>query len=242
MKAPSPGVGPRNLGSSRRRGRWPRALLIAVLAAATVSSACGGPNESEPDGDGDGNVATGGSNQNGDGDGNVATGGSSQNGDGDVATGGSSQNGDGDNPCAPGSEGCECYGNGTCDGSLACFSDLCVDAGGDGDGDTEMGGARGDGDGDGDGDVAMGGSAHECDCDDAQACIDGDCIPLVCIPDAPACDGDWARWCNAAGTGYVPGGTVCDSDESCEGGVCKEQICTPALLRERPHLDPCGEL
>jgi hypothetical protein len=35
-----------------------------------------------------------------------------------------------DAKCAPGSEPCPCYGNGTCNAGLTCASDLCVDLGG----------------------------------------------------------------------------------------------------------------
>ena len=52
------------------------------------------------------------------------------------------------NECPPGSEGCDCYGNGTCDAGLACRSGLCVDAGdgdvGGGDAGSASGGVSGD--------------------------------------------------------------------------------------------------
>lgn len=50
---------------------------------------------------------------------------------------GANENGD----CAPGSERCPCYGNGTCDDGLDCLSGICVDA----DGSASGGGANGGG-------------------------------------------------------------------------------------------------
>lgn len=69
------------------------------------------------------------------------------------------QDGDDPNECAIGSEGCACTQGGSCDGSLVCLSDLCVDpdgSGGSGAGPTSGGGGAGTG-GDGSGAFNTGG-------------------------------------------------------------------------------------
>jgi hypothetical protein len=49
---------------------------------------------------------------------------------GDTAAGGpSAPGGGGSASCSPGSEGCVCYGNSTCDVPLTCASHLCVNLG-----------------------------------------------------------------------------------------------------------------
>lgn len=58
--------------------------------------------------------------------------------------------GDDASTASPGTEGNACYPNGTCNGTLSCLSNLCVDAGvagtgGGGDGGTSGGGSGGDG-------------------------------------------------------------------------------------------------
>ena len=54
------------------------------------------------------------------------------------------ENDDGPEACPAGSERCACYGNGTCDGALECFSNLCVaPSGGSGSGGAVEAGAAG---------------------------------------------------------------------------------------------------
>lgn len=147
-----------------------RLLLVSFLGLSSFAAfACGDSGSSGGDGDA------------GDGDGdNAGDGDNTGDGDGD-----DSGDGDGDDACEPGSEGCECYGNGTCDGSLSCLSDTCVDAGGDGDGD--MGGATGDGDGDmggatgdGDGDDPDVECSRSVECDDEDPCTQDACVDATC--------------------------------------------------------------
>jgi hypothetical protein len=62
-----------------------------------------------------------------------------------------------------------------------------------------------------------------CDADAAQ------CVDLLCEPDGPACNGTVATTCNAAGDGYLAGGTDCaDSEEFCVDGECRE--CNGSIL------------
>jgi len=60
-------------------------------------------------------------------------------------------------------------------------------------------------------------------CDGASAA----CKTGVCAPNQPTCDGKRATLCTASGDGYVAGGTVCKSNETCDTGECKPQLCTP---------------
>jgi hypothetical protein len=53
------------------------------------------------------------------------------------------------------------------------------------------------------------------------------CEKGVCAPDEPVCVDDRAMVCNATGSGYVGGGTVCKSTETCQGGACLPHVCTP---------------
>jgi hypothetical protein len=47
------------------------------------------------------------------------------------------------------------------------------------------------------------------------------CIPLLCTPNAPVCDGEIATTCGADGNTYAPGGTDCAAQgKSCSAGVC----------------------
>lgn len=66
------------------------------------------------------------------------------------------------------------------------------------------------------------GASQYCDATSAK-CKDG-----VCAPDQPACSGNTATTCNATGSGYVAGGTVCKTDETCDAGACKPHVCTPS--------------
>lgn len=55
------------------------------------------------------------------------------------------------------------------------------------------------------------------------------CIDLLCEPDGPACNGTVATTCNAAGDGYLGGGTDCaDTEEFCVDGECRE--CNGSIL------------
>jgi formylglycine-generating enzyme len=60
-------------------------------------------------------------------------------------------------------------------------------------------------------------------CDVASAT----CKTGVCAPGQPACDGNRATTCNSVGGGYVAGGTICASNETCDAGECKPQVCVP---------------
>jgi hypothetical protein len=59
-------------------------------------------------------------------------------------------------------------------------------------------------------------------CDPADA----ECKANVCTPSQPACDGNRATTCNAEGTGFLTGGTTCDTDETCVMSTCLARICT----------------
>jgi hypothetical protein len=64
-----------------------------------------------------------------------------------------------------------------------------------------------------------------CQADGATAA----CVDLLCTPDEPACNSNIATTCNAAGDGYVSGGTDCsDSDEFCVDGECQGLVCAPS--------------
>jgi formylglycine-generating enzyme len=58
-------------------------------------------------------------------------------------------------------------------------------------------------------------------CDAASAT----CKSGVCAPDKPACDGTRATTCNATGSGFLGGGTVCSGKETCDAGTCKPWVC-----------------
>ncbi len=61
--------------------------------------------------------------------------------------------------CNQGDEGCACYPNNTCNGSLSCLSNLCVDAGGGSGGQSGSGGNASSGGASGAGGAASGGAA-----------------------------------------------------------------------------------
>lgn len=58
-------------------------------------------------------------------------------------------------------------------------------------------------------------------CDTASAT----CKKGVCAPNAPTCDGARATVCDASGSGYVAGGTVCEGETTCEAGECLPWVC-----------------
>lgn len=62
---------------------------------------------------------------------------------------------------------------------------------------------------------------HYCDTATAQ------CLPGTCSPNAPSCDGNRATTCNAEGSGYAAGGTLCTASQACEGGQCIARVCEP---------------
>jgi sulfatase modifying factor 1 len=66
-----------------------------------------------------------------------------------------------------------------------------------------------------------------CDADQYCDAETTECTPGVCAPDWPACDGPRATTCNASGSGYLAGGTVCSASETCESGSCKPHVCEP---------------
>src|SRR5690606_24644045 len=69
-----------------------------------------------------------------------------------------------------------------------------------------------------------------------------ECVDGVCAPDAPACDENVARWCNADGTGYEAGGENCGSSATCDAGECKPHVCAPgALYCQTQQVRQCAE-
>lgn len=58
---------------------------------------------------------------------------------------------------------------------------------------------------------------------DAEA---GLCLPEVCTPGDPICNGTIATTCDETGAGYEPGGTDCaESDQACHSGACAPIVC-----------------
>ena len=73
-------------------------------------------------------------------------------------------------------------------------------------------------------------------CQSTEYCDDADgnavCRPKICAPGQPACDGNRATTCNSMGSGFNPGGTVCDAaTQSCSGGGCMARVCSPGPAR-----------
>ncbi|HET7542323.1 MAG TPA: formylglycine-generating enzyme family protein [Polyangiaceae bacterium] len=66
-------------------------------------------------------------------------------------------------------------------------------------------------------------------CGSNQYCevLSASCKTGVCAANQPACDGKRATACTATGDGYLAGGTVCKTNETCDAGECKPQVCTP---------------
>jgi len=67
-------------------------------------------------------------------------------------------------------------------------------------------------------------------CPDGQACNSGACAAVVCVPDAPVCNGNALYKCNASGTGTTfqqtclgAFGATCDQ----VSGSCMPRVCTP---------------
>jgi hypothetical protein len=56
----------------------------------------------------------------------------------------------------------------------------------------------------------------------------GICLPEVCTPGDPICNGNIATTCDETGAGYEPGGTDCsESGQACHGGTCADVVCAP---------------
>jgi hypothetical protein len=72
------------------------------------------------------------------------------------------------------------------------------------------------------------GDALERSCDVDELCNAelADCVPLICEPNLPVCDGDTARTCNDDGTAYAGGSVECDAAEACFEGQCLPRVCT----------------
>jgi sulfatase modifying factor 1 len=49
----------------------------------------------------------------------------------------------------------------------------------------------------------------------------------LCVPDAPACDGNRATTCSKDGTGYASGGMDCGTGRTCQKGACMDDPCKP---------------
>ena len=73
------------------------------------------------------------------------------------------------------------------------------------------------------------------DCTSTEYCDDSGatpaCLPQVCTPGAPLCDGNRATTCNANGSGFSPGGTVCTAQQTCVAGSCEDHLCVPNAKR-----------
>ena len=76
-------------------------------------------------------------------------------------------------------------------------------------------------------------------CEDGHYCEDGACVPQVCEPFAPICEGNVATVCNAKGSGPMIGGTVCAPGEQvCTDGVCVD--CEVDCSEKECGDDGCG--
>jgi hypothetical protein len=72
--------------------------------------------------------------------------------------------------------------------------------------------------------VSACGADQYCDAP-SKSCKNG-----ICSPNQPACDGDRATTCNAAGSGYAAGGTTCSATQACDAGTCKAHVCEPDAI------------
>ena len=104
-------------------------------------------------------------------------------------------------------------------------------------------------------DFCSGNSVHTCADDglsseEVEVCAEGhycdaataECTPGLCAPGEPTCVGNLVRDCNAQGDGYESGGVSCAAGTSCEGGDCKEQVCTPgATFCQGQDVKLCAE-
>jgi hypothetical protein len=78
---------------------------------------------------------------------------------------------------------------------------------------------------------------------DGDACIDGDCEPVICTPGVLGCndDGDVER-CNATGTALFTE-QVCTAGQYCASGACMTQLCKPdAVYCSGVELRRCNAL
>lgn len=122
------------------------------------------------------------------------------------------------------------------------FEELMGGSGGDGDGDGDgTGGVAGDGDGDGDGtggvagdgdgdgDVGTGGGAPECDCGAEETCVEGDCLPWECEPEADFCSRNAVLTCADDGLSSTEK-EPCADDEYCDAteAICVVGVCAPS--------------
>ena len=76
-------------------------------------------------------------------------------------------------------------------------------------------------------------SQEEETCEDGHYCDDtenAECAEGICAPDEPACDNNRAAVCNEIGDAFLPGGTDCGSDASCDQGKCEAHVCTPGAM------------
>lgn len=67
-------------------------------------------------------------------------------------------------------------------------------------------------------------------CGNSEYCdaVSAKCKTGVCAPNQPTCDGKRATLCTSSGDGYVAGGTVCKTTETCDAGECRPQVCAPS--------------
>lgn len=71
------------------------------------------------------------------------------------------------------------------------------------------------------------------ECDDGEACIDGDdgarCAAIVCTPNDFGCDDDSTAYvCDGSGTQREL--LACRADQYCDAGACRTRVCTPSSV------------
>lgn len=185
-------------------------MRLIIFAAGLVVVACGG---SEGGSKNDGHV--------------LGTGGS------DAGSNVSASGSGGGSRCPAGAEGCDCYGNGTCDVGLTCASNLCVSLGGAGGagGIGGAGGATGSG-GTGGAVISSGGSAG--------SSLGGAGGSQQCFPEGSICSGNATACCVGltctVDTRSPANGTcskLCVSGSECYSGCCapltdrSASVCAP---------------
>jgi len=77
------------------------------------------------------------------------------------------------------------------------------------------------------------------DCAAEAYCLAGECVPWVCTPGEPTCNGSVATLCNNTGSGPQGGGEDCaESAKKCESGQCVQ--CFPSCFGKNCGDDGCG--
>ena len=76
-------------------------------------------------------------------------------------------------------------------------------------------------------------------CPEEHYCADGECLPQICVPMSPFCEGSVATVCNAKGSGGMVGGEQCiPGEQVCLDGVCVD--CAPDCAGKECGDDGCG--